>query len=55
MISHPSLSVLVLIGSANATLAAPLDDSIRVVAILEAAAHSMANGGTLEAVYDGSN
>jgi predicted dehydrogenase len=32
------------------TLTAPLDDSIRAVAVLEAAARSMQNGGSLEAV-----
>jgi predicted dehydrogenase len=32
-------------------LVAPLDDSIRVVAVLEAAARSMANGGRMEALH----
>ena len=36
-------------------IAAPLEDSVKVVGILEAAARSMANGGTLEALNDGSN
>jgi hypothetical protein len=33
-------------------LVAPLDDSVRVVAILEAAARSAAKGGTLEVLDD---
>ena len=36
-------------------IAAPLDDSVKVVGILEAAARSMANGGALEVLDDGSN
>ena len=36
-------------------IAAPLEDSVKVVGILEAAARSMANGGTLEKLNDGSN
>jgi predicted dehydrogenase len=36
-------------------LAAPLADSVKVVAILEAAARSMQNGGRWEALYGGSN
>jgi scyllo-inositol 2-dehydrogenase (NADP+) len=36
-------------------IAAPLEDSVKVVAILEAAARSMANGGTLEEVRGGTN
>ena len=36
-------------------IAAPLADSVKVVAILEAAARSMANGGTLEVPRGGSN
>ena len=36
-------------------IAAPLEDSVKVVNILEAAARSMANGGTLEKLNDGSN
>jgi predicted dehydrogenase len=34
-------------------IAAPLADSAKVVCILEAAARSMANGGTLEVLHDG--
>jgi hypothetical protein len=34
-------------------LAAPLEDSVKVVAIVEAAARSMAKGGTVEVLYDG--
>jgi len=34
-------------------LAAPLADSVKVVAILEAAARSMSKGGTVEALHDG--
>jgi predicted dehydrogenase len=34
-------------------LAAPLADSVKVVAILEAAARSMSKGGTLEVLHDG--
>ena len=33
-------------------LVAPLSDSVKVVTILEAAARSMANGGTVEVVHD---
>ena len=33
-------------------IVAPLGDSVKVVTILEAAARSMANGGTVEVVYD---
>jgi predicted dehydrogenase len=36
-------------------IAAPLDDSVKVVKILEAAARSMANGGKLEILHGGSN
>jgi predicted dehydrogenase len=36
-------------------IVAPLEDSIKVVGILEAAGRSMAKGGTLEAMHDGSN
>lgn len=36
-------------------IAAPLEDSVKVVAILEAAARSMANGGRLEVLHDESN
>jgi predicted dehydrogenase len=36
-------------------IAAPLDDSVKVVRILEAAARSMANGGKLEVLHGGSN
>jgi predicted dehydrogenase len=36
-------------------MAAPLADSVKVVGILEAAARSMANGGTWEAVHVGSD
>ena len=36
-------------------IAAPLDDSVKVVRILEAAARSMANGGKWEGLHDGSN
>jgi predicted dehydrogenase len=34
-------------------IAAPLEDSVKVVAILEAAARSMSKGGTLEMLHDG--
>jgi hypothetical protein len=34
-------------------LAAPLADSVKVVAMLEAAARSMSKGGTLEVLHDG--
>lgn len=34
-------------------LAAPLEDSVKVVAILEAAARSMSKGGTVEVLHDG--
>jgi hypothetical protein len=34
-------------------LAAPLADSVKVVAMLEAAARSMSRGGTAEALHDG--
>ncbi len=34
-------------------IAAPLADSVKVIAILEAAARSMSSGGTLEALHDG--
>ena len=33
-------------------IVAPLSDSVKVVTILEAAARSMANGGTVEVVHD---
>ncbi len=36
-------------------IAAPLDDSVKVVGILEAAARSMANGGKWEVLHGGSN
>ena len=77
MIRHPSISVLVMIDSADATLSALLsylksmphirrsahshlppnlsaEDSVKVVAILEAASRSMSNGGKLEVVHGGS-
>ncbi len=34
-------------------IAAPLEDSVKVVAILEAAARSMSKGGTVEVLHDG--
>jgi len=34
-------------------IAAPLEDSVKVVAIFEAAARSMSKGGTVEALHDG--
>jgi predicted dehydrogenase len=49
---HRNLADHLLLGE---PIVAPLDDSVKVVAILEAAARSMANGGTLEALHDGSN
>jgi predicted dehydrogenase len=48
---HSNLADHLLLGE---PIAAPLDDSVKVVAILEAAARSMANGGTVEVVNDGS-
>ena len=49
---HNNLADHLLLGE---PITAPLDDSIKVVAILEAAARSMANGGTLEVVNERSN
>jgi hypothetical protein len=48
---HSNLADHLLLGE---PIAAPLDDSVKVVAILEAAARSMANGGTVEVFNDGS-
>jgi len=47
---HGNLADHLLLGEA---LAAPLDDSVKVVAILEAAARSMAKGGTVEVISGG--
>jgi predicted dehydrogenase len=47
---HSNLADHLLLGE---PIVAPLDDSVKVVAILEAAARSMAQGGTLEKVHDG--
>ena len=49
---HNNLADHLLLGE---PITAPLDDSIKVVTILEAAARSMANGGTLEVVNERSN
>ena len=49
---HSNLADHLLLGE---PIAAPLGDSVKVVAILEAAARSMARGGTMEAVNDGSD
>ena len=49
---HGNLADHLLWGEA---IAAPLEDSVKVVAILEAAARSMANSGKLEILHDGSN
>lgn len=48
---HSNLADHLLLGE---PIAAPLGDSIKVVAILEAASRSMASGGTMEVVDDGS-
>ena len=48
---HSNLADHLLLGE---PIAAPLDDSVKVVTILEAAARSMAHGGTVEVVNDGS-
>ena len=45
---HGNLADHLLLGE---PIAAPLEDSVKVVAILEAAARSMANGGKLEVVH----
>jgi hypothetical protein len=47
---HRNLADHLLIGE---PLAAPLEDSVQVVAILEAAAQSMSKGGTVEVLHDG--
>jgi hypothetical protein len=47
---HRNLADHLLIGE---PLAAPLKDSVKVVAILEAAAQSMSKGGTVEVLHDG--
>jgi len=47
---HSNLADHMLLGE---PIAAPLSDSVKVVAILEAAARSMAHGGTMEGVNDG--
>ncbi|MGD8210061.1 MAG: Gfo/Idh/MocA family oxidoreductase [Desulfobacterales bacterium] len=47
---HSNLADHLLLGE---PIVAPLDDSVKVVAILEAAARSMAQGGTMEKVHDG--
>jgi predicted dehydrogenase len=49
---HANLADHILLGE---PIVAPLADSVKVVAILEAAAHSMANGGRIEVLNDGSN
>ncbi len=49
---HANLADHLLLGE---PIAAPLVDSVKVVAILEAAARSMAKGGSLEAIDDESN
>jgi predicted dehydrogenase len=49
---HSNLADHLLLGE---PLAAPLEDSVKVVAILEAASRSMANGGRIEAVDGGSD
>ena len=49
---HSNLADHLLLGE---PLSAPLDDSVKVVAILEAASRSMANGGRVEAVDGGSD
>ncbi|MGD8294117.1 MAG: hypothetical protein PVF37_20555, partial [Desulfobacterales bacterium] len=49
---HINLADHLLLGE---PLVAPLEDSVKVVAILEAASRSMANGGRVEAVDDGSD
>ena len=49
---HSNLADHLLLGE---PIAAPLDDSVKVVAILEAAARSMANGGSVEEIHDGSD
>lgn len=49
---HANLADHLLLGE---PLAAPLADSVKVVAILEATARSMANGGSAEVLNDGSN
>jgi predicted dehydrogenase len=49
---HINLADHLLLGE---PIAAPLADSVKVVAILEAAARSMANGGTVEGINDGSD
>lgn len=49
---HSNLADHILLGE---PIAAPLADSVKVVAILEAAARSMARGGTLEEMHGGSN
>jgi len=48
---HSNIADHLLLGE---PIAAPLSDSVKVVAILEAAARSMAHGGTMEVVNDGS-
>jgi hypothetical protein len=47
---HSNLADHLLLGE---PIAAPLSDSVKVVAILEAAARSMAHGGTMEGVNEG--
>jgi predicted dehydrogenase len=49
---HSNLADHLLLGE---PIAAPLGDSVKVVAVLEAATRSMANGGRMETVDDGSN
>ena len=49
---HCNLADHLLLGE---PIVAPLDDSAKVVAILEAAARSMAHGGTMEVLNDRSN
>jgi hypothetical protein len=48
---HSNLADHLLLGE---PIAAPLSDSVKVVTILEAAARSMTDGGTVEVVNDGS-
>ena len=49
---HNNLADHLLLGE---PIAAPLSDSVKVVAILETAARSMAQGGTIEEVHDGTD
>ena len=49
---HANLADHLLLGE---PIGAPLEDSVKVVAILEAAARSMANGGSTEVINGESN